>query len=242
MSLKSDLKVLYHMALAPIRGKTHAERLESFYHGQADAYDAYRKRLLKGREELWQALPISEGDVLLDMGGGTGSNLEYLGQRLHLLRKVYLADLSPSLLDVARQRIDRNGWANVETVLADVTTFEPPDGPVDLVTFSYSLTMIPDWFAAIDQAYRLLRPGGHIGVVDFYVSRKYPRAGHRRHRWFTRSFWPVWMALDNVFPSAEHVPYLHHHFQPKDFSEHLAPMPYMPFFRVPYYRFIGQKQ
>jgi S-adenosylmethionine-diacylgycerolhomoserine-N-methlytransferase len=241
MSLKSDLKVLYHMALAPIRGKTHAERLESFYHGQADAYDAYRKRLLKGREELWQALPITESDVLLDMGGGTGSNLEYLGQRLYLFRKVYLVDLSPSLLAVARQRIERNGWANVETVLADVTTFQPPDGRVDLVTFSYSLTMIPDWFAAIDQAYRLLRPGGHIGVVDFYVSRKYPRPGHHRQRWFTRSFWPVWMALDNVFPSAEHVPYLHHHFQPQHFSEHLAPMPYMPFFRVPYYRFIGQK-
>ena len=51
---------------------------------------------------------------------------------------------------------------------------EPPEAPVDVVTFSYSLTMIPDWFAAIENALRMLRPGGQIGVVDFYVSRKYP--------------------------------------------------------------------
>ena len=34
--------------------------------------------------------------------------------------------------------------------------------------------MIPDWFAAVDHAWRLLRPGGTIGVVDFYVGRKHP--------------------------------------------------------------------
>jgi S-adenosylmethionine-diacylgycerolhomoserine-N-methlytransferase len=145
------------------------------------------------------------------------------------------------LLNIARQRIERRGWTNVETVQADVTTFVPPEVQVDLVTFSYSLTMIPDWFVAMDHALRLLRPGGHIGVVDFYVSRKYPREGHRRHRWFTRSSWPVWMALDNVFPDADHVPYLHYRFQPRHFSEHLARMRYLPFTRVPYYLFIGQK-
>ena len=56
---------------------------------------------------------------------------------------------------------------------------------MDVVTFSYSLTMIPDWFLAVDHAWRLLRPGGTIGVVDFYVSRKHPDPGWRRHPWST---------------------------------------------------------
>ncbi|MFM7741372.1 MAG: SAM-dependent methyltransferase, partial [Planctomycetota bacterium] len=79
MGLWSDLKILYHMAFKPVRGGSHAERLESFYGGQAKGYDDFRKRLLKGREELWKALPKPEGGVWVDMGGGTGANLENFG-------------------------------------------------------------------------------------------------------------------------------------------------------------------
>ncbi len=241
MALTKDLKVLYHIVLSPIKGNTHKERLESFYGDQADAYDDFRKRLLKGREEMYQSLPVREGDVLLDMGGGTGYNLEALAPRMGLFQKVYVVDLSGALLGVAQKRIIERGWTNVVTQEADVTTFEPPEAPVDLVTFSYSLTMIPNWYTAIDHAHKLLKPGGHIGVVDFYVSRKYPAEGHQKHSWFTRNFWPVWFSSDNVFPQADHVPYLHERFRPVHFSEHFANVPYIPFVKTPYYRFVGQK-
>ena len=57
MGLLSDLKILYHLTLKPVRGKDHAARMESFYGGQAEAYDDFRRRLLHGREDLWQAIP-----------------------------------------------------------------------------------------------------------------------------------------------------------------------------------------
>ena len=240
MSFLADLKVLYHLTLSPIRGATHAERLESFYHGQADAYDSFRARLLHGRKELFEALPAPEGGVWIYMGGGTGSNLEYLGERLKRLQTLYLVDLSPSLLAMARQRAAARGWSNIELVEADVTKFEPPQ-PVDVITFSYSLTMIPDWFAAVDQARRLLRPGGVIGVVDFYVARKHPRATHVRHSRLTRAFWPLWFAQDNVFLNPDHVPYLHERFSVETFDEQRGRVPWLPF-RVPYYRFIGRRE
>ncbi len=241
MSFASDLKVLYHLVFSPIKGKTHAERLESFYSGQAGAYDSFRARLLKGRQELWESIPINQGDILIDFGGGTGANLENLGDRIKQLGKIYLVDLSSSLLQVAQERVRQRGWDNVETVEADVTKYVPPEKQVDLITFSYSLTMIPDWFAAIDQAYRLLKPGGHIAVVDFYVSRKYPSNGHTKHSWFTRSFWPVWFSSDNVFPNPDHVPYLQNRFEVQHFSEHMNRMPYMLFLKAPYYLFLGKK-
>ncbi|MCA9270538.1 MAG: class I SAM-dependent methyltransferase, partial [Planctomycetales bacterium] len=143
MSLASDLKVLYHLALKPVRGASHAERLESFYGGQAQAYDDFRKRLLKGREELYQTVPFDEGATWVDMGGGTAANLEFLGERINSLGKVYVVDLASSLLEVARGRIAERGWNNVEAVEADATTFRPATGGADVVTFSYSLTMIP---------------------------------------------------------------------------------------------------
>ena len=238
----ADLKVLYHLTMKPIRGGSHAERLESFYAGQADAYDDFRKRLLKGRQEMWNATPADPGAVWVDMGGGTGGNLNYFGERLNDLKHAYVVDLSPSLLEVAKQRVRDNGWTNVSAVEADATTFRPPEGQADIVTFSYSLTMIPDWFAAIENALAMLKEGGVIGVVDFYVSRKHPQDGLKRHRWFTRNFWPAWFSNDNVFPSADHVPFLHRHFEPLHFEENRAKVPYIPFIRTPYYIFVGRKR
>jgi S-adenosylmethionine-diacylgycerolhomoserine-N-methlytransferase len=241
LAFLSDLKILYHLALAPVRGKTHAERLESFYSGQAQDYDAFRKRLLHGREALYESLSPPEHGVWVDMGGGTGANIEMMGATVSALAKTYIVDLSPSLLSMARERIDANGWTNVEAVEADATTFEPPEGQVDVVTFSYSLTMIPDWYAALDHALSILKPGGHIGVVDFFVSRKHTAETMDQHPWRTRWFWPLWFANDNVFISPDHVPYLHERFEPVHFSQHRGKVPYLPAGRVPYYRFIGRK-
>lgn len=242
MSLFTDLRILYHLTVKPIRGRDHAARIENFYEGQAEAYDSFRKRLLQGRQELWNAIHVPPGAVWVDMGGGTGSNLEYFGPQLDQLSSVFVVDLSHSLLEIARKRIQQQGWSNVHAVEADATTFQPETGPVDVVTFSYSLTMIPDWFAAIENALGMLKPGGLLGVVDFYVSRKYPSDGLKRHRWWTRNFWPVWFSSDNVFPSADHIPFLHRHLDPIHFEEHRARVPYLPLLRTPYYTFVGRKR
>lgn len=235
-----DIHVLYHL-IKPIQGSNHQERLESFYQGQAQAYDRFRKRLLQGREELYQSLVQYPGDIWLDLGGGTGANLDSIHENISQFKKVYIVDLCPSLLEIAKHRIVSNEWSNVETVEADVTQFTPPEQGVDIVTFSYSLTMIPDWFAAIDNAYRLLKPGGMIGVIDFYISRKYPVKEWSSHSWLSRHFWPAWFAKDNVFLSSEHAPYLHHRFKSVKFIERMATIPFLPGVKAPYYIFIGQK-
>jgi len=242
MSRVSQLKTLFHLTLSPIRGKTHQERLESFYRGQAEDYDAFRRRMLHGRRELIELLDLPEGGVWVDLGSGTGENPLHMGERLTQLEKAYLVDLSPSLLQVARDRAEKQGWTNVEPVLADATEFSPPAGSADLVTFSYSLTMIPDWFAAIDNAWRMLKPGGVIGVVDFFVARKYPGETHTRHRWSTRTFWPAWFAMDNVFLSSDHLPYLARRFAPLEVRQQRGKLPFVPLLRVPYYLFVGRKE
>jgi S-adenosylmethionine-diacylgycerolhomoserine-N-methlytransferase len=241
MGLLSDLRLLYHLTLKPIRGGTHAARLESFYRGQAQNYDAFRRRLLPGRDVLCSAIDAPRDGIWVDMGGGTGASLEYLGERLQHLSKVYVVDLSPSLLAVANARIAQHGWQRVQTVEADATVFRPEEGYADVVTFSYSLTMIPDWFAAVEHALSLLRVGGLLGVVDFYVARKHPVDGLVRHGWWTRHFWPAWFAADNVFLSPDHVPFLHRHLEVLHFEQRRAKVPYLPWVRAPYYTFVGRK-
>jgi S-adenosylmethionine-diacylgycerolhomoserine-N-methlytransferase len=242
MGLTSDLRILYNLTCKRVRGKTHQERLEAFYHHQADGYDDFRKRLLHGREEMMRALDLPAGARLLDMGGGTGANVAFLGEQLARLERVTVVDLCPSLLETARKRIEHEGWMNVDTALADVTTFEPEGGAVDAITFSYSLTMIPDWFRALERALHLLKPGGTIGVVDFYVSRKWPAPGLRRHSGFQRFFWPTWFGFDNVFPSRDHLPWLQSHFQTVRLEERLGRVPYLLGLKAPHYIFVGRKE
>jgi S-adenosylmethionine-diacylgycerolhomoserine-N-methlytransferase len=242
MGFFSDMKVLYHMLFKPVRGKDHAQRMESFYGGQAGAYDDFRKRLLKGREELFAEMPKPENGVWVDMGGGTGSNIENLSGHIQKLKSVYVVDLSESLLDVASQRFRERGWTNANAVAADATKFRPPEGSADVVTFSYSLTMIPNWFSAIENAIEILKPGGHLGVVDFYVGRKYPPEGLKQQRWLSRTIWQPWFATDNVFPSPDHLPFLISHTKREYLVEARNKLPYVPFLRAPYYIYIGKKR
>jgi S-adenosylmethionine-diacylgycerolhomoserine-N-methlytransferase len=236
-----DLRTLWHLTTTRVRGETHAERLESFYAPQQRTYDAFRARMLHGRRELFESIAAPPKAVWIDFGAGTGENAEYLHKSLASMSMLYLVDLCPALLTAAEERIADRGWSNAWAVCADATTFYPPEVEADVITFSYSLTMIPDWFRAIDHAYEILKPGGLIGVVDFYVSRKYPRDGGRRHGWGTRTLWPAWFACDNVHLSADHLPMLESRFETVNVAEASGRIPYLPFVRVPFYRFIGRK-
>ena len=115
MRALSQLRTLYHLTLSPIRGETHEERLDSFYGGQADDYDAFRKKMLHGREALFESLPAESGAAWVDVGAGTARNGEAFGERIGSFGSVTFIDLSKSLLKVADGRIADRGWTNAST-------------------------------------------------------------------------------------------------------------------------------
>ncbi len=238
----SQLKTLYHLTLSPIRGETHQERLDSFYGGQAEDYDAFRKKMLHGREALFENLPITSEGSWIDIGAGTARNGELFGDKISEFGNVTFVDLSKSLLEVAQKRVEDSGWTNANTLCCDATELSLPDNSVDLVTFTYSLTMIPDWFAALEEGIRILKPGGTLGVVDFYVSRRYPDEGLSKHSYFARNFWPFWFGNDNVHPSADHLPMLRRRLETISVEEAHGKLPWIPIIRAPYYQFVGKKK
>ena len=234
-SLVSDSLVLLHL----LKGQ-HGDdgdhddpggRLERFYAPQAEHYDAFRERLLHGRRKLIGMLAPPPGGRVVELGGGTGRNLDFFGPRMLSLERVEIVDLCPALLRQARARCAK--WPDVAfTVQADATTYRPAH-QVDCVYFSYSLSMIPDWRAALANALAMLRPGGTLGVVDFHVS---PRQGA-----FTRNFWPRWFAHDGVRLSTEHIPALTDCTAPLHCEERMGSVPYLPGLCAPYYLYVGRK-
>ena len=173
-SLLADFKVLYHLALRPVRGRDHADRMENFYRGQAEAYDGFRRRLLQGTRRCFRRSRFPRTAFGSIWAAGP-AKLEHLGNRVNSLRKVYVVDLAAVAAGRRPRGPRKRAGACVETVHADATTFRPAE-PVDAVTFSYSLTMIPDWFAAVENARAMLKPGGTFGAVDSLL----PQASRRR--------------------------------------------------------------
>ena len=239
-----DRQVLLHLLRGQPRSGSHAERLENFYAPQAGDYDHFRERLLHGRRELVAALQPAPGQWFIELGGGTGRNLDFFGAQLATLARFDLVDLCPSLLVQARRRAAQ--WPGIVHVHeADATRFRPAaDGRqvVDCVYFSYALSMIPDWRSALRNALRMLKPGGLIGVVDFYVSAQEPPPGRRRHGWLQRQFWPRWFRHDGVNLDGGQFDELSRLTASLRCEERLATIPYLPGLRVPYYLYVGRKK
>lgn len=180
--------------------------------------------------------------IWVDIGGGTGYNIEAMQAYVdvpNFFEKVFLVDLSPSLLQVARRRFNRLGW-DVEIVCQDARTFRLEDymhkfyqddtmfkmhysftrTGADLVTMSYSLSMIPDYYCVLDSLPSLLAADGTIGVVDFYVQsiielsgRTYTGGSFNRHvTWIGRVFWRAWFDADRVGLEGARRDYLEYRF------------------------------
>jgi len=231
--LAADLRTLWQMARGAGEGGSHAERLERFYRPQAKHYDSFREKLLHGRRELIELLDPPDGAVVIELGAGTGRNAEHFGERLLDFSHVELVDLCPALLEQARRR-----WAQqprVRIIEADAVTYRPLQS-ADCVYFSYSLTMIPQWRAALDNALAMLKPGGLLGVVDFDL----PRGDCIADR-CACEFWRRWFAHDGVHLDRAHVETLQQLTEPQLLRESTAALPWLPGLRMPYYLHLGRK-
>jgi S-adenosylmethionine-diacylgycerolhomoserine-N-methlytransferase len=173
--------------------------MDAIYRYQRFIYDASRKYYLLGRDRLIEDLAPAPGGRVLEVACGTGRNLIKAARR-YPDATFYGFDISSAMLDTARAAIARNGLADrVIVATGDATDFSgaPLFGvpQFDRVFISYSLSMIPPWRAALQQAYAAVAPGGRLHVVDFGDQAQLPV-------WF-RSGLRTWLAKFSVSPRAE---------------------------------------
>ncbi|CUM64006.1 uncharacterized protein PRCAT00001594001 [Priceomyces carsonii] len=240
--------ILYKLRVKPLEQQ---QSLENFYGSQAGIYDKTREVLLKGRRECLRLamshLNRKSGIVWVDIGGGTGWNITYMDSVSSIAENfeaVYLVDLSPSLCEVAKQRFAAKNWTNVHVVVGDATSFKIDNQFVDLVTFSYSLSMIPTFNSVIDNANNILATNGIVGCVDFGIQTVETSIGRvntlgglvkRNVPWILRNFWRIWFEADNVFLESSRRTYLEYKFGTiKSLNTYN-----MKLGKIPYYIWIG---
>jgi ubiquinone/menaquinone biosynthesis C-methylase UbiE len=111
------------------------------------------------------ALGLGPGDVVLEVGAGTGRNFRYLVEAVGPTGKVIGVDASPGMLAEARRLLERKGWPNVELLQQDAGRLDL-DREVDGVLFSLSYSAIPEPRPALARAWEGLRPHGRVVVLD----------------------------------------------------------------------------
>ncbi len=148
-----------------------ANRIRGYYRFQSKIYDLTRWSFLFGRSAILQRLPFEKQETFkaLEVGCGTGVNLAKL-QRLYPNSQLIGMDVSADMLDIARRRLP----GQIDLIAAPYGEGKYEwQGALDAILFSYSLTMInPQWSELLEAAYRDLKPGGYIAVVDFHYSSK----------------------------------------------------------------------
>ena len=181
---------------APLWQAEATGRMNRMYRWQRYIYDATRRYYLLGRDQLIDNIKPAANASVLEIGCGTGRNL------VHAARKYpqaifYGIDVSTEMLTTAISAIDRSNLnGRVRVAHGDATAFDPAAlfgvKAFDHVMISYSLSMIPDWHAVLDNAVARLTPGGQLHIVDFGRQERLPQ--------IARVVLLRWLALFDVTP------------------------------------------
>lgn len=139
------------------------------------------------RQLTIEALNLSRGDAVVDLGCGTGLNFPFLQQALGSTGHIIGVDLTDAMLEVARARVRRAGWDNVDLLRMDMTTYEF-GAEVAGVLSTLALTLVAEYDDVIRRATRSLQPGGRLAVFDLKRPANWPHWLVRLAAWMNRPF------------------------------------------------------
>lgn len=112
-----------------------------------------------------EGLAVRPGARVLEIGCGTGRNFPALQAAVGAAGKIYGVDISSGMLAKARALCRRRQWSNVELTRCDALEYIPPE-PLDGILFGLSYNTMPHHTSVLRHAWKLLRPGGRVVILD----------------------------------------------------------------------------
>jgi len=171
--MTSSDKKTTHFGFKTVEEDRKAELVHGVFTNVASKYDIMNDVMSMGIHRIWKDammdwLAPRPGQHLLDVAGGTGDIAFRFLERAGTGARATVLDMTASMLEAGRQRAEAGEMADrLDWVVGDAMALPFADNQFDVYTISFGIrnvTRIPD---ALSEAYRVLKPGGRLMVLEF---------------------------------------------------------------------------
>ncbi len=162
-----------HFGFKDVNANEKVKLVKGVFDSVADKYDLMNDVMSMGVHRLWKQATIARsgirpGDTVLDLAGGTGDLTLKFSRKVGPEGKVILGDINESMVRVGRDRlIDEGVDGNVDYAITNAEFLSFPDNTFDLVTMAFGLRNVTNKDKALEEIYRVLKPGAKLMVLEF---------------------------------------------------------------------------